>query len=157
MLMNYRIANNQDASKLKQLFMKVEAAVSNKAMFLWPNDMIDREIVESLFYVAESNENQDIVAFISFRMSETDQGDVIDIISLGTLPKLQGKGIMTEMLQSFARFFGKKSTTLFLEVHPDNKNAIKVYNNLGFKVSRVRKSYYSDGKDCLEMSCQLGG
>lgn len=154
--MNYRIAKSDDALKLKELFLKVESAVSQKATFYWSLDMIEQELVESLFYIAENDKNQ-MEAFISFRMSETDQGDVIDIIALGTLPELQGQGVMTELLRSFALFIGKKSATIFLEVHPDNKRAIKVYNNLGFAISRVRKSYYSDGKDCLEMSCKVGG
>ncbi len=154
--MIYRIANSTDALKLKELFLRVEHAVKNKAMFHWSSDMIDQEILDSMFYVAEDKAKSDVVAFISFRMSETDDGDVVDIISLGTDPQKQGHGLMTKLLKEFALFFSKKPATIFLEVHIENEKAIKVYNHLGFKVSRVRKSYYSDGKDCLEMMCKVG-
>ena len=45
----------------------------------------------------------------------------------------------------------KAITDISLEVKYDNITAYNLYKKLGFKTRRVRKGYYADGQNCLEM------
>ena len=38
-----------------------------------------------------------------------------------------------------------------------NRYAIKMYEDLGFKISRIRKKYYNNKEDALLMIKELGG
>ncbi len=44
---------------------------------------------------------------------------------------------------------------VFLEVSELNHKAIKFYEKIGFKVSRIRKNYYSDRSNAYEMHLDL--
>ena len=46
---------------------------------------------------------------------------------------------------------------LTLEVNENNEPAIKMYQNLGFKVSHKRKNYYQNNEDALLMILKIGG
>ena len=56
------------------------------------------------------------------------------------------------------KYADKKFNAIFLEVHHSNYAARQLYQKLGFKMNRVRKNYYSDGGDALEMmlNCSTG-
>jgi len=58
------------------------------------------------------------------------------------------------LLKVTERLTNNKSMPVFLEVRETNTKAIKLYQKLGFKKSRVRKSYYSDGSNAYEMLLQ---
>lgn len=66
-------------------------------------------------------------------------------------PDYSGQGIAKEVMNQ-SLFFLKdelKHTHVKLEVKPSNKNAITLYENLGFKkVGRI-KNFYTDGEDAL--------
>ena len=55
--------------------------------------------------------------------------------------KTRGKGIGTELLK-YVRKFGKENncTDLYLTVNKENKNALKVYEEFGFKVKSIAYS-----------------
>ena len=48
-----------------------------------------------------------------------------------------------------------KIERLSLEVSTNNPTAYLLYEKLGFKTRRVRKNYYSDGADCIEMTLEI--
>ncbi len=52
--------------------------------------------------------------------------------------KFRGQGIGTKMLE-FAKRLGKEKncTDMYLTVNPNNKNAIKVYENFGMEVHNI--------------------
>jgi ribosomal-protein-alanine N-acetyltransferase len=47
-----------------------------------------------------------------------------------------------------------KARTLFLEVRRSNTPAIRLYRSLGFYALGVRKKYYPDGEDAIEMAAR---
>ena len=55
--------------------------------------------------------------------------------------KSRGKGIGTALLK-FAKEFGKENncTDLYLTVNKENENAIKIYEEFGFKVKSIAYS-----------------
>ena len=44
---------------------------------------------------------------------------------------------------------------VLLEVRRRNIPAVRLYRALGFTVARVRRAYYDDGEDALEMNLML--
>ncbi len=143
----YRLAGEDDLQGVRSLFLKVRESIDNSKLFNWSPEMIETELINSQFYVSLSTD-QVIEAFISFR----ENADSIEILALGTAPDRLRSGTMKGLLKGFAEKFSKNGKGIYLEVHPLNKAAISLYDKCGFKLSRVRKSYYKDGSDGLEMS-----
>ncbi len=118
----------------------------NSDMFLDVEQVIPIERLEKLLetesiYIARL-ENK-IVGYIIIDIKEKDNGFMRyrKILSIDTLcidEKFRRQGIGTKMLE-FAKRLGKEKncTDMHLNVNPNNKNAIKVYENFGMKVNNI--------------------
>ena len=118
----------------------------NPDMFLDIEQVIPIERLKKLLetesiYIAKI-ENK-IVGYIIIDVKEKDNGFIRyrKILSINTLcidEKFRGQGIGTKMLE-FAKRLGKEKncTDMHLTVNPNNKNAIKVYENFGMKVHNI--------------------
>ena len=118
----------------------------NPDMFLDVEQVIPIERLKKLLetesiYIAKI-ENK-IVGYIIIDIKEQDNGFIRyrKILSIDTLcidEKFRGQGIGTKMLE-FAKRLGKEKncTDMHLTVNPNNKNAIKVYENFGMKVNNI--------------------
>ena len=118
----------------------------NSDMFLDVEQVIPIERLEKLLktesiYIARL-ENK-IVGYIIIDIKEKDNGFMRyrKILSIDTLcidEKFKRQGIGTKMLE-FAKRLGKQKncTDMHLTVNPNNKNAIKVYENFGMKVNNI--------------------
>ena len=118
----------------------------NSDMFLDVEQVIPIERLEKLLetesiYIARL-ENK-IVGYIIIDIKERDNGFMRyrKILSIDTLcidEKFRRQGIGTKMLE-FAKRLGKEKncTDMHLTVNPNNKNAIKVYENFGMKVNNI--------------------
>ena len=60
-------------------------------------------------------------------------------------------GLATKLLDELKG----QNRNFVLEVRRDNKVAIALYCKQGFKKNRIRKGYYKDGTDALEMLLKL--
>jgi ribosomal-protein-alanine N-acetyltransferase len=63
-----------------------------------------------------------------------------------------GRALLDD-LASFARERGGRH--VYLEVRRSNEPAINLYRHAGFTLHNVRKAYYPDGEDALEMALSL--
>ena len=118
----------------------------NSDMFLDVEQVIPIERLEKLLetesiYIARL-ENK-IVGYIIIDIKEKDNGIMRyrKILSIDTLcidEKFRRQGIGTKMLE-FAKRLGKEKncTDMHLTANPNNKNAIKVYENFGMKVNNI--------------------
>ena len=118
----------------------------NSDMFLDVEQVIPIERLEKLLetesiYIARL-ENK-IVVYIIIDIKEKDNGFMRyrKILSIDTLcidEKFRRQGIGTKMLE-FAKRLGKEKncTDMHLTANPNNKNAIKVYENFGMKVNNI--------------------
>ena len=118
----------------------------NSDIFLDVEQVIPIERLEKLLetesiYIARL-ENK-IVGYIIIDIKEKDNGLMRyrKILSIDTLcidEKCRRQGIGTKMLE-FAKRLGKEKncTDMHLTVNPNNKNAIKVYENFGMKVNNI--------------------
>lgn len=71
-----------------------------------------------------------------------------EIIDVFTLEEYRRRGIAKELMHKIIDDEQVKNITL--EVNINNKNAILMYNSLGFKETTIRKGYYN-GEDALLM------
>jgi len=78
------------------------------------------------------------------------------VISIAVLPEHQRKGIGTALMkEAMVAMKVYKAKECFLEVRVSNSLGVKLYEKLGFEVSRVVHSYYADGEDAYIMSLKL--
>ena len=121
--------------------------------------IIDTEVIKDLFFKYKEKYNPIIndytfilsykidnkyVAFLIYQLLY-EKAEVIDIF---VLDEYRRKGIAKALLNEMLKDKTIKSVTL--EVKESNKNAILLYNSLGFNEVAKRKGYYN-GEDALLM------
>ena len=81
-----------------------------------------------------------------------------EILNLFVLEEYRGQGIGKKLVDEVIKVCNKeKIDMLTLEVRVSNNYAIKMYEDIGFKVGTVRKKYYENKEDALLMILSLGG
>lgn len=92
--------------------------------------------------------NKEIVGFIILQIT-----DEINILSVAVKKEYRNLGLASKLIAQSEKFCKEKQVnTLSLEVNYNNVTAYLLYQKLGFTLRRVRKNYYEDGGDCLEMT-----
>lgn len=95
--------------------------------------------------------NGEIAGFIMLQIT-----DEVNILSVAVKKEYRNLGLATKLIEqteNYTKQIGKSIVSL--EVNYNNITAFLLYEKLGFKQRRVRKSYYADGGDCLEMIKEL--
>jgi ribosomal-protein-alanine N-acetyltransferase len=78
--------------------------------------------------------------------------DEAHLLNVAVAPAMRRRGIgraLVEHLLAYAR--GNAVAKILLEVRASNRAAIALYEELGFAEINVRKGYYADGEDAVEM------
>jgi [ribosomal protein S18]-alanine N-acetyltransferase len=80
-----------------------------------------------------------------------------EISTIGVHKGYQRKGYAREMLDVIHRHAKKNGVNqIFLEVRVSNQPAIALYEYFGYKVTKIRKNYYSDNhEDAYEMMAEV--
>ena len=101
-------------------------------------------IINDYTFILSYKENDKYVGFLIYQLLY-EASEIIDIFVLNKYRnKGIGKALINKMLEN------KKIEKVTLEVKKDNKNAIMLYNSLGFKPVSIRKGYYN-GIDAILM------
>ncbi len=117
---------------------------------------LDLDDFESMFnndaYIIKiAKLDEEIVGFVLCQIS-----DEINITSIAIKKEFRNLGIATKLFECVEKFAKAKGINcISLEVNSKNITAYLLYEKLGFTVRRIRKKYYSDGNDCLEMAKNL--
>ena len=80
------------------------------------------------------------------------------VLNLCVDPAEQGQGIGRKLLEHLIETARYRAETVFLEVRPSNKNAIALYEHMGFNEIGIRKGYYpaeNGREDALMMALEL--
>ena len=81
------------------------------------------------------------------------------LLNLCVRPEAQGRGLARQMLEHLLKQArAEEAKSIFLEVRPSNKRAIRLYESTGFCEVGVRPDYYPDKKgreDALVMAREL--
>jgi [ribosomal protein S18]-alanine N-acetyltransferase len=82
--------------------------------------------------------------------------DEVEIIDVATAAEQRRRGaartLLVTLLDSYANAARQAA---FLEVRAGNRAALGLYQSLGFERTRVRRGYYSNGEDAIEMRREL--
>ena len=78
----------------------------------------------------------------------------VRLYSIALLPEFSGKGIARNYLNQMLSAF-PDCRRMLLEVRASNSRAIKLYENLGFKVIHELPGYYPDGESGVKMEREL--
>jgi ribosomal-protein-alanine N-acetyltransferase len=79
-----------------------------------------------------------------------------EIYKVAVRPDCRGQGLGRRLVEeAFAFFKQQNAERVFLEVRAGNVAARKLYENSNFTTLRIRKNYYSDGEDAVEMTTIL--
>ena len=83
--------------------------------------------------------------------------DEIHILNIAVHPDFRRNGIAKQLIDyTINHFANKGAIAVILEVRTSNIAAQNLYEKLGFKLLRARKSYYTDtGEDALVMMLDL--
>jgi ribosomal-protein-alanine N-acetyltransferase len=80
------------------------------------------------------------------------QGRLAHLISIAVLSEGRRKGVATALLQNLVDHMKVLGVDeLWLEVKRDNRDAIRLYEKLGFQGVMILENYYSDGSSALRM------
>lgn len=105
---------------------------------------------KSLYLVAYHASN--LVAFIGVRFLTREA----HITNIAVAPEFQGKGIGSFLLKlMIQRARENHCECISLEVKIDNDPAKRLYQELGFEATFIRKNYYQDNTDAVNMVCWL--
>ena len=81
-----------------------------------------------------------------------------DITNIAVKKKYQKQGYGLKMLKHLIKeAINNNCEFIHLEVRINNKEAINLYNKMGFETVRIRKHYYEDGSDAYDMIKAIGG
>lgn len=118
------------------------------SMFSFQKELAKRQ--NSLYLVVYHE--SDLVAFIGARFHPRET----HITNIAVAPEFQGKGIGTYLMKFIIERARKNgSEGVSLEVRIDNEIAQGLYQNLGFESTFIRKNYYQDDTDAINMMLWL--
>ena len=79
-----------------------------------------------------------------------------EIARVAVIKAHRRKGYGEKLLTAFENaVFARGARAVFLEVRASNVAALSLYTKNGFSQTRVRKRYYADGEDAVEMKKEL--
>ncbi len=151
MQITIEIPKIEDFKKVNELAKQVHELHVNwrPDLFLSVDEVISKECFEEMIQVKEifvAKIQDEIVGYITFNIKEKNNPSIryrkqLQIEAICVDEKNRGKGIGTELLK-YVKKFGKENncTDIYLTVNEENENAIKVYEEFGFKVKSIAYS-----------------
>ena len=118
----------------------------------WSQEMLQTEISYTAACGVIAEENGRMIGF-AYGKVYFDEGELYKI---GILPAFRGKGAGKALYKAWEDTIKSRGARkVFLEVRVSNQSALGLYNSRGFEKTRIRKRYYPDGEDALEMKLDL--
>lgn len=129
-------------------------AVLEKSCFsdAWTLEMLKGETAREGFCCLLAEEKGEAIGFVYGNVLFEDA----ELYKVAILPDFRGKGLGKALVEGFSEFVKEKGARqIFLEVRVGNAAALALYARQSFERTRLRKRYYADGEDCLEMRKSL--
>jgi len=128
-----------DTSRVVELVRATNAAVDVAA---------ERERPWALFWVARAERGEPPVAFLlAWAVA-----DELHLMHIATHPTERRRGAGRALMEALLAHAAEVNSRLvLLEVRRTNRAAIRLYRSFGFAAMGVRRRYYSDGEDAVEM------
>ncbi len=106
----------------------------------------------SLPFVARDRASGAVVGFL-LTWHVTDEVHILDVVVAEPLRRRGIGGALMRHALTWAR--ERSAVHIYLEVRRGNVAAIALYRGLGFYTLNVRKKYYPDGEDAIEMAARM--
>ncbi|MFH0411147.1 ribosomal protein S18-alanine N-acetyltransferase [Corynebacterium sp. L4756] len=118
----------------------------------WSKAIFESEFQQPYnFYLGVEDECQ-LVGYAGIGMRGTLDYPEFEILTIGTDPKQQHRGIGRMMMDNICHIADLKHAPIFLEVRVGNDPAIEMYQAYGFKHLGIRRNYYQpSGADAHTM------
>lgn len=115
----------------------------------WSKNLFIKEIEDDKFKISFVILINKIVAgFINLSFNDEE----MTILNIATKKEFKRMGIATALIKKSVDIAKQKNLAqIFLEVEIDNMPAIKLYEKFGFEILKIRKNYYPNHKDAIEM------
>ena len=118
----------------------------------YPREQLEYEFSSNpvnVILVAE--EDSKVIGFIDFMITFNSA----TIVQVAVLPEYRGRHIATNLLKEMENTFPKDVEdiveSITLEVRTSNEPAINLYKKDGYEPIVIKKHYYADGEDALDM------
>lgn len=137
--MNVKIIEKQ-LDEVADLIFRMDLAI-----FTIPRIHLAAKTVQDIYDFAKgckiflAYENNKPIGYIIYFIDQK-----IEIRGFGVLSEYQGRGIGTTLIQFVLGKFPKN--TIYLVTHPENAQALHVYQKLGFTITGRKENYYGDGE-----------
>ena len=125
--------------------LEIETKVYDKPY--WNKKMLDKVLsgkTKNRIWIYELNKI--IIGFII----DLRYANEVNILNIAIGESFQNKGYGSKMVYNHLKNLPQKSTVL-LEVKKNNYRALKIYSKLNFEKLYIRKAYYNDGSDAVNM------
>ncbi len=129
------------------LYLEIENYFFNsKTYSIFTNrNEIAQEISGHVMYFIKNDEV--IIGRVSYKFQENGDAYLSDLV---IIPSFQNQGFGKKVLNKILNEIGKKRITLI--VHPDSKNAVKLYESFGFVIEKRVENYFGDGEPRVVMA-----
>jgi ribosomal-protein-alanine N-acetyltransferase len=120
----------------------------------YPHNLIAKLLRDcpTTFFVAECSPG-----IIAGYCVASEKGKSAHLISIGVLRMYRRRGVGTALIQRLLASLNARVKELRLEVKRDNREAIVLYEELGFKQVGLIDHYYQDGSTAVKMTLALKG
>ena len=139
--MGLRKGKNSDL----EYIYEIETKVYDKPY--WNKKMLDKVLsgkTENRIWIYELNKI--IIGFII----DLRYANEVNILNIAIGKSFQNKGYGSKMVYNYLNRLPRKCIVL-LEVKKSNYKALKIYSKLNFQKLYIRKAYYNDGADAVNM------
>lgn len=110
-------------------------------------EIFSSAIGDENYMLLKAEYEKEVVGFVLLQKS-----DELNIDSIAVKKRFRNLGVASKLIaESEKRAKKNKIGALSLEVAYTNITAYLLYKKLGFVNRRIRKKYYADGTDCIEM------
>lgn len=117
----------------------------------WSEQTYVDELKNSRIILYAKIENE-VVGFVDV----VNQVDELSIMRIAVLPDYRNQGIATKLIKKIEEIALQMTIKkVSLEAEQKNFDAICLYSKLGYGTRRVRKNYYKNGSDAIEMSKEI--
>lgn len=139
------IAIRDWAEKDLPKLMSLERACFTDA---WTTEMMKNEFIRDGFCGVLAEDDGEIVGYAcGYTLFED-----AELPKIAVAESRRGEGLGGLLLDAFTeKAVARGAEQIFLEVRISNEPALGLYKSRGFEKTRIRKRYYADGEDALEM------
>jgi len=114
------------------------------------NDIVYND--QTRYFIAKVEDDR--VGYVGIFLKESDA----EIINIFVSEKYRAQGIGKKLMEKVIDIcYKEKISKVNLEVRQDNKVALKMYEDLGFKLQGVLKNYYKNRDNAILLVLELGG